>query len=352
MNTISSCLIVKNAAGNIINLLDKLSYFSNEIVITDTGSTDGTQELVESRIQEFYDKGVVLKLTHFDWINDFAAARNNNFSHATQDWVFWCDHDDDFTNDLIGNLMRFRDGYEDSNADVIFIDYLFGPKTWIPRRRLINRSINPTWTEPVHEYVWRSDGQPMTEITWDRSKGYITHEHRDGAHTDRNLRIYLSSICSGGELSLRGLQYYANELFDSGFYGKCYELYMKWLLHWSDFEQWNALNKCFYIVMNHIPDKVSEYFSYLVGYCNTYQVRGDVWCRLGQLYQYHSDTPELCIDCYLNAMRFDASGLEATLLDRDLLSKVPLTNLYCYYKDRGDEVEAGKWLKILDQSNG
>ncbi len=83
--TISVCMIVKNEAKKLRSCLESLGDLASEIIIVDTESTDGTVSIA----QEFG-----ARVFHFDWIDDFAAARNESLRHATKEWVFWLDADD------------------------------------------------------------------------------------------------------------------------------------------------------------------------------------------------------------------------------------------------------------------
>ena len=65
--------------------LDTVDGLFDEIIIVDTGSSDGTVALAESR---------GAKVTHFPWIDDFAAARNDAQHRVSGDWIFWMDADD------------------------------------------------------------------------------------------------------------------------------------------------------------------------------------------------------------------------------------------------------------------
>ena len=82
---ISACIITKNNQATIEECLTSLYKYNVEIVIADTGSTDKTVELA----QQFTDK-----VYHFDWIDDFAAARNFAASKASFDYILSLDSDE------------------------------------------------------------------------------------------------------------------------------------------------------------------------------------------------------------------------------------------------------------------
>lgn len=90
---LSVIAICKNERQNIQKFLSSVGLVADEIVIVDTGSTDGTIEAF--RKLGFSEKGRgTLKLRHFKWRNDFSAARNHALRHATGEWVLWMDLDD------------------------------------------------------------------------------------------------------------------------------------------------------------------------------------------------------------------------------------------------------------------
>lgn len=71
---ISLVMIVKNEETNLSRCLESVKSIVNEIVIVDTGSTDGTKRIAEHYGAEIYD---------YAWNNDFSAARNFALSKAT-----------------------------------------------------------------------------------------------------------------------------------------------------------------------------------------------------------------------------------------------------------------------------
>jgi glycosyltransferase involved in cell wall biosynthesis len=82
---LSLCMIVKNEEKNIGECLKSAQGLADEIIVTDTGSTDKTVEIAQS---------YGAKIEHFAWTKDFAAARNYSVSKATSRWVIWLDADD------------------------------------------------------------------------------------------------------------------------------------------------------------------------------------------------------------------------------------------------------------------
>ncbi|MEO2002740.1 MAG: glycosyltransferase, partial [Candidatus Poribacteria bacterium] len=83
--TLSLIMIVRDEAENIPAVLGPLQGKFDEVIVVDTGSVDNTVELAR-------EHGATVHF--FEWINDFAAARNESIRHATGDWLFWLDADD------------------------------------------------------------------------------------------------------------------------------------------------------------------------------------------------------------------------------------------------------------------
>ena len=85
---LSVCMIVRNESENLAGALESFSPFADEIVIVDTGSSDGTKEIAASYTSRVYD---------FEWIEDFSAARNFAMSKASRSYQLWLDADDRIT---------------------------------------------------------------------------------------------------------------------------------------------------------------------------------------------------------------------------------------------------------------
>ena len=84
----SICIITKNECALLEECLKRLLPLNQEIVVLDTGSTDNTCEMVLKYTDKFY---------HFEWCNDFAAARNECIKHASNDYILTVDSDEYLT---------------------------------------------------------------------------------------------------------------------------------------------------------------------------------------------------------------------------------------------------------------
>lgn len=102
MLPISVCLIAKNEEACIEECLRRLSAYDWEIIVADTGSTDRTVEIARKYTPNVF---------HFDWIDDFSAARNYSISKAANDYILIVDCDeylesDENTAPLIHNMTN------------------------------------------------------------------------------------------------------------------------------------------------------------------------------------------------------------------------------------------------------
>lgn len=85
MTPVSVCIITKNEEKNLEKCLQQLQTTPYEIVVVDTGSTDHTRQIAEK---------YATKVTDFEWVNDFSAARNFSLAQASHDWVLVIDSDE------------------------------------------------------------------------------------------------------------------------------------------------------------------------------------------------------------------------------------------------------------------
>ncbi len=188
MIPISLCIITKNEEDRLDKCLRRIKDYPFEIVIVDTGSTDKTIEIAQKYTDKIY---------HFDWINDFAAARNFSISKATHDWILVLDSDE-YVDELnlneiyrlieenpkgVGRLLR----YSEDIAQMVTVDRV---------ERLFHRHVYH-YERPIHEQVLPIDSStPYYDYPIPlkvEHDGYIYGEDAIKQKSKRNLEILLAS---------------------------------------------------------------------------------------------------------------------------------------------------------------
>jgi hypothetical protein len=192
----SVCLIVRNESHHLPKALASVKGIAAEVVVVDTGSTDDTVSIATA---------MGAKVLHFEWIDDFAAARNAAIEAATQPWILSLDADQQLTSDsasaLAAALLR-----TDCMAQAVTID-LFGPSTMYPDTTVDKSEVELTFKSlrlfrnhpqirfsgRVHEDVsksllilgqghWPDSGVVLAD------HGYVQAEERDRKR-ERNLLL-------------------------------------------------------------------------------------------------------------------------------------------------------------------
>ncbi|MGA2248757.1 MAG: glycosyltransferase [Verrucomicrobiota bacterium] len=98
---LSLALIARNESRCLARCLDSIRGVVDEMVIADTGSTDDTVAIAEK---------AGAKVVRFNWINDFAAARNFALGQASGDWILVLDADEHASEALGKEIRSFIGG--------------------------------------------------------------------------------------------------------------------------------------------------------------------------------------------------------------------------------------------------
>lgn len=208
--SLALCMIVKNEEAHLPRLFETFKNCFDEIHITDTGSTDKTVEIAKS---------LGAQVHHFEWCNDFAAARNYSFSHAKTDFIMWLDADDALINPEA--FIAFRNDIMDiSDFWIAKYDYTSDSVTGkslcsFARERVVRKSKQLQWMYPIHEGITPISPAGVVKQNYVGS-WYVKHVRTSEdliKDKSRNLTIFESFK---DKLDPRMRYYYGKELFEAG----------------------------------------------------------------------------------------------------------------------------------------
>ncbi len=153
MFPLSVCIIAKNEEKHIGECLQRLSAYGFELVLTDTGSTDRTVEIARKYTDRIY---------HFDWCDDFSAAKNFCVQKASHDRILSLDCDEYMEQLDVSALARCMEQYPDHAGRILIRSrFLRGGETSYEQTR-VSRIADRRYFHfagSVHEQLERRDGR-------------------------------------------------------------------------------------------------------------------------------------------------------------------------------------------------
>lgn len=123
MPKLSVVMIVKNEAACLGDCLGSVQAIADELVVADTGSTDGTVAIAE----EFG-----ARVFSLPWNDDFAEARNRCLARARGDWLLHLDADEVLDPDGARRIREIvdADGYGADAIEVTLANYCDDIRAW------------------------------------------------------------------------------------------------------------------------------------------------------------------------------------------------------------------------------
>jgi len=189
-------MIVKNEERNIERSLEWAKSIMFEQIVVDTGSTDRTVEIAKQMGADVY---------HFEWIDDFSAARNYAMSKAIGNWIIILDADEyllpeDALN-LIDYLKRLQDDPEQLascsviNCKLINVDDNGKPASIYDAMRVIKNDSTVKYIGSIHE---RLDVDADMVVWTDEFKiihtGYSESSVKESNKIERNISMLRKSM--------------------------------------------------------------------------------------------------------------------------------------------------------------
>lgn len=190
MPLLSLCMIVKDEEQCLIRCLESVKDVVDEIIIVDTGSVDKTVKIAEYYTDHVY---------HFQWTDDFAAARNASINRATGTWILILDADE-YLEPEDGHKLRSFLQNETPVHNIIYslpIISLLGTShnasvSEAPVDRILPNHMGIYYYRPIHEQL-AGEGVALQSIATSfriRHSGYTEETLVAKNKHERNLSIF------------------------------------------------------------------------------------------------------------------------------------------------------------------
>jgi glycosyltransferase involved in cell wall biosynthesis len=177
--TLSVAIITRNEEANLERTLSSVAW-ADEIVVVDSGSSDGTEEIARRFRCRFYCE---------EW-KGFAAQKNSALEKCVCDWILSLDADESLSDELAREIPELLAGDPPLDAYALRRRNLFLGR-WIrhggfypdPKLRLFRRGAAEFEARPVHETL-RFTGQAgrlrgdMVHAAYPTLETYIAHMDR------------------------------------------------------------------------------------------------------------------------------------------------------------------------------
>jgi len=187
-------MIVKDEEANLPRCLSSVGGLLDEIIVVDTGSTDGTKGIATQFGARVFD---------FAWVDDFSAARNESLRLATGSWIFWLDADEWLDDDSRQRMRALLLSLPDENTGYVMMQrsptqslYLGAPgergAQVVEQVRLFRNDPMIRWEgrvfEQIRPAIRRSGGTVRATDIFIQHSGYEEYVG-NRQKVERNLRL-------------------------------------------------------------------------------------------------------------------------------------------------------------------
>lgn len=146
------CMIVRDEENNVGYILRDIYPFADEVIIVDTGSRDGTKQVVKDACKS-------ARIFDYVWTDSFSAARNFSIAQATCDHIMILDADDRMD---LTNAQKVVDLKSKMDGQTAFLFYVDNPGFYSPSA--IYRQVRVFPNLPGLRYRGRAHNEIMSAI--------------------------------------------------------------------------------------------------------------------------------------------------------------------------------------------
>lgn len=182
------CAPTDEEAVKLDRCLSSVGKHMDEVCVTVTGDNKAVEKVCKKHNA---------KVSYFEWVHDFAAARTYNFEQCTGDWILWLDADDVVRG--AENIRKNVELAEQANCSGLQVLYEYMKDEhgnvvdahW--RTQLVKNDGHAHWVGKIHE-----DLLPTRNVVWAKIDDVVrvhTATREDNMkHHERNLAILEAEI--------------------------------------------------------------------------------------------------------------------------------------------------------------
>lgn len=226
-------MIIKNEEKHLENCLSALKKLldnvPSELIIVDTGSTDRSKEIALKYTDKVYD---------FEWIDDFAAARNHGLKKAKGEWFMQLDADeylDDDCEEMITFFSIPQLWQKYKSASIPIWNYSYGRKKAFDQflaPRFVRLEEGVEFHDPIHEWLPQPNPHGIFSTKLHHYGYAFANKEEMHKKSERNMKPILEEYEKNPK-DLRVLAHLCDACVGDEKYGK-YEILEKYLLEYYD----------------------------------------------------------------------------------------------------------------------
>lgn len=158
--TVSVCILTYNNRGYIFEFIQAIRAFASEIIVVDSGSSDGTEIIVEK---------IADKVIHVQNGIGFDEKRNLGIEVSHAEWILMLDSDEALTKEAMDILRKYMTWADSNGVDIFWL-----PRYWVkpfcerpmyyyvgelclwpdPQARLFRKKSNCKYKGRIHEKIY------------------------------------------------------------------------------------------------------------------------------------------------------------------------------------------------------
>lgn len=226
MPKIGICMIVKNESKVIVRCLESVKKFATFVCVEDTGSTDGTQDLIRNWLKDNLIAGEVYDRPWVNFADNRSSVLKRLRTQSAVDYALIIDADDEF---VLEDTTAFQVALSELKHDAYKIK-LKGQGIEYFRTQCVKNSLDFHYRGVLHEFIEGPQNHSVSEL-----KGCSMRSNREGARSadplkynkDADLLQQALDQESDEFLISRYTFYLAQSYRDSGQLSKAIEYYLR-----------------------------------------------------------------------------------------------------------------------------